>query len=436
MNCSQCEWTRPDGCEMPGVCGKDPDLNSIQETILYGVKGVSAYATHAREAGYVDPDVDATVHEALYSTLTNVDFSTESTLETALDVGEAAVDVMELLDDAHTEELGTPQPTEVPQNDVEGHSILVTGHDLFMLEQLLEQSKDEGVNVYTHSEMLPAHGYPELAKYDHLKGNVGGAWHDQRRLFEEFPGAILGTSNCLQPPTEDAGYRDRFYTAGVTGLEGVTHLEDDFSPLVETAKETPAADWDSDETLSTGFYHETVLDMAPQIVEAVENGDLRHFFVIAGCDAPTQGRSYYTELAEQVPEDCLVITMGCGKFRLNDLEYGTVPGTDIPRLVDLGQCNNSYSAIKIATALADAFDCGVNDLPLSIVLSWFEQKAVAILLGLLHLGIEDIRLGPSLPEWLTEDVIGILNAEYGLQPIGEPSSDLDRMLGEMPAAAD
>ncbi|MFT4890944.1 MAG: hydroxylamine reductase, partial [Halobacteriales archaeon] len=259
MNCSQCEWTRPDGCEMPGVCGKDPDLNSIQETILYGVKGVSAYATHAREAGYVDPDVDATVHEALYSTLTNVDFSTESTLETALDVGEAAVDVMELLDDAHTEELGTPRPTEVPQNDVEGHSILVTGHDLFMLEQLLEQSKDEGVNVYTHSEMLPAHGYPELAKYDHLKGNVGGAWHDQRRLFEEFPGAILGTSNCLQPPTEDAGYVDRFYTAGVTALEGVQHLENDFSPLVETAKETPKANWDSDETLSTGFYHETVL---------------------------------------------------------------------------------------------------------------------------------------------------------------------------------
>jgi hydroxylamine reductase len=436
MNCSQCEWTRPDGCEMPGVCGKDPDLNSIQETILYGVKGVSAYATHAREAGYVDPDVDATVHEALYSTLTNVDFSTESTLETALDVGEAAVDVMELLDDAHTEELGTPRPTEVPQNDVEGHSILVTGHDLFMLEQLLEQSKDEGVNVYTHSEMLPAHGYPELAKYDHLKGNVGGAWHDQRRLFEEFPGAILGTSNCLQPPTEDAGYVDRFYTAGVTALEGVQHLENDFSPLVETAKETPKANWDSDETLSTGFYHETVLDMAPQIVEAVEDGDLRHFFVIAGCDAPTQGRSYYTELAEQVPEDCLVITMGCGKFRLNDLEYGTVPGTDIPRLVDLGQCNNSYSAIKIATALADAFDCGVNDLPLSIVLSWFEQKAVAILLGLLHLGIEDIRLGPSLPEWLTEDVIGILNAEYGLQPIGQPSSDLERMLGGTPAAAD
>ncbi|MFT4890575.1 MAG: hydroxylamine reductase, partial [Halobacteriales archaeon] len=219
-------------------------------------------------------------------------------------------------------------------------------------------------------------------------------------------------------------------------LEGVQHLENDFSPLVETAKETPKANWDSDETLSTGFYHETVLDMAPQIVEAVEDGDLRHFFVIAGCDAPTQGRSYYTELAEQVPEDCLVITMGCGKFRLNDLEYGTVPGTDIPRLVDLGQCNNSYSAIKIATALADAFDCGVNDLPLSIVLSWFEQKAVAILLGLLHLGIEDIRLGPSLPEWLTEDVIGILNAEYGLQPIGQPSSDLERMLGGTPAAAD
>jgi hydroxylamine reductase len=421
---------------MPGVCGKDPDLNSLQETILYGVKGIAAYATHAREAGYVDPEVDGAVHEALYSTLTNVNFSTEQTLERALDVGEAAVDVMELLDRAHTEELGTPQPTEVPQNDLDGKSILVTGHDLFMLERLLEQSEGEGVTVYTHSEMLPAHGYPELAKYDHLKGNLGGAWYDQTQLFEEFPGAILGTSNCVRPPADDADYADRFYTAGVTGLEGVTHLADDFTPVIETAKSQPAANWDSDETLATGFYHETVLDLAPAIVDAVEDGDLRHFFVIAGCDAPTQGRTYYTDLADRVPEDCLVITMGCGKFRLNDLEYGTVPGTDIPRLVDLGQCNNSISAVKIATALADVFDCGVNDLPLSIVLSWFEQKAVAILLALLHLGVEDVRLGPTIPEWLTDDVVEILNAEFGLRPIDEPAADLERMLGETPVAAD
>jgi hydroxylamine reductase len=433
MFCHQCEQTPDGGCTTVGVCGKDPDVNSLHDIITYGVRGISAYATQARELGYSDPEVDAIVQRALYSTLTNVNFDLGETVEQALEVGEGAIRVMELLDEAHTETLGVPEPVEVPQNRVDGQAILVTGHDLYELKHLLEQTEGEDINVYTHSEMLPAHGYPELAKYDHLAGNVGGAWFDQRELFEEFPGAIVGTSNCVMPIR--SGYEDRFYTTGVTGLDGATQVTDhDFTPVVERAKELPAADWESDETLSTGFHHETVLDLAPQIVEAVENGDIRHFFVIAGCDGPTPGRDYYRELAGSVPEDCVVMTTSCGKFRFNDLEYGTVPGTEIPRFVDLGQCNNSISTIKIATALADAFDCDVNELPVSIVLSWFEQKAVAILLGLFSLGVEDVYLGPTLPEFVTPDVAELLADEFGLTPTGDPQADLREMLGEPPQA--
>ncbi|ELY66416.1 hydroxylamine reductase [Natronococcus jeotgali] len=435
MDCNQCEQTPEGGCTVRGVCGKEPDINGLQELVIYGLKGISAYATHARDMGYRDPDVDALVHEALYSTLTNVNFDRDDHVDLAMRAGEAAVDVMELLDEAHTTELGVPEPTEVPQNAVEGHSILVTGHDLYGLKQLLEQTAEEPINVYTHSEMLPAHGYPELARFDHLKGNVGGAWHDQRLLFQEFPGAIVGTTNCVQPPKEE--YRDRFFTTGLTGLEDVEALEGyDFEPVIETATSLPAVDWESDETVTTGFHHEPVLDQLDEIVDAVESGKLRRFFVVAGCDGPTPGRDYYRELVKQIPDDCVVLTTSCGKFRFNDLEMGTVPGTDIPRYVDLGQCNNSISTVKIAGALAEAFDCGVNDLPLSVVLSWFEQKAIAVLLGLLHLGVEDVRLGPTVPEFLTESNVELLHEEFGLQPIGEPEADLREMLGEpTPGAA-
>ncbi|MDG5760580.1 hydroxylamine reductase [Natronococcus sp. A-GB1] len=434
MDCNQCEQTPEGGCTVRGVCGKEPDINGLQELVVYGLKGISAYATHARDMGYRDPDVDALVHEALYSTLTNVNFSTEDHVDLAMRSGKAAVDVMELLDEAHTTELGVPEPTEVPQNAVEGKSILVTGHDLYGLKQLLEQTEDEPINVYTHSEMLPAHGYPELAAFDHLKGNVGGAWHDQRLLFADFPGAIVGTTNCVQPPREE--YRDRFFTTGLTGLEGVEAIDDyEFGPVIERANELPAVDWESDETVMTGFHHEPVLDQVDEIVDAVESGKLRRFFVVAGCDGPTPGRDYYRELVKGIPDDCVVLTTSCGKFRFSDLEMGTVPGTEIPRYIDLGQCNNSISTVKIAGALAEAFDCGVNDLPLSVVLSWFEQKAIAVLLGLLYLGVEDIRLGPTVPEFLTESNVELLHEEFGLRPIGEPESDLRAMLGE-PAAGD
>ncbi|OIB59323.1 hydroxylamine reductase [Natrialba sp. SSL1] len=436
MDCNQCEQTPDGGCTTVGVCGKEPDLNGMQELVVYGLKGISAYATHARDMGYYDRGVDGFVHEALYSTLTNVNFSMDDHVDLAMRAGDAAVDVMELLDEAHTQELGVPEPTEVPQNNVEGKSILITGHDLYGLKQLLEQLEDvdEEINVYTHSEMLPAHGYPELETYDSLQGNIGGAWHDQRILFADFPGAIIGTTNCVQPPREE--YRDRFFTTGLAGLEGVESIDDyDFEPVIETAKSLPAADWEQDGTVTTGFHHEPVLGQLDEIVDAVESGKLRHFFVVAGCDGPTPGRDYYRELVKEIPEDCVVMTTSCGKFRFNDLEMGTVPGTDIPRYVDLGQCNNSISTVKIALELADAFDCAVNELPLNVVLSWFEQKAIAVLLGLLSLGVEDIRLGPTVPEFLTPDIVELLNAEFGLQPIGEPKGDLREMLDEPVSAA-
>ncbi|WP_440764800.1 hydroxylamine reductase [Natronorubrum sp. DTA7] len=437
MNCNQCEQTPEGGCTTVGVCGKEPDLNGLQELVIYGLKGISAYATHARDMGYRDDGVDGFVHEALYSTLTNVNFDMDDHVDLAMRAGDAAVDVMELLDEAHTRELGVPEPTEVAQNNVDGKSILITGHDLYGLKQLLEQleDEDEDISVYTHSEMLPAHGYPELAKYDSLGGNVGGAWHDQRILFADFPGAIVGTTNCVQPPRE--AYRDRFFTTGLAGLEGVESIDGyDFEPVIEKAKSLPEADWEQDGTVTTGYHHEPVLDRVDEIADAVQSGKLRQFFVVAGCDGPTPGRDYYRELVKLVPDDCVVLTTSCGKFRFNDLEMGTVPGTDIPRYIDLGQCNNSISTVKIAAELADAFNCEVNELPLSVVLSWFEQKAIAVLLGLLSLGVEDIRLGPTVPDFLTPEIVELLNAEFGLQPIDEPEADLAAMLGEpVPTAA-
>ncbi|WP_078809543.1 hydroxylamine reductase [Selenihalanaerobacter shriftii] len=428
MFCYQCEQTPSGGCTKVGVCGKNEDIASLQDTVIFGLKGVAAYANHARELGYTDPEVNATLEKGLYSTLTNVNFNLEEHIDLALEVGEATVKVMDLLDKAHTDGLGTPEPVEVSQNQAEGKCILVTGHNLHALKELLEQSEGKGVNIYTHSEMLPAHGYPELNKYDHLKGNLGKSWTDQRKLFEEFPGAILGTTNCVMPIR--GGYADRFFSYDLTGLEGVTKIEDDdFTPLIERALELPEGNMNSDETLTTGFHHETVLNIAPEIIDAVKEGKISRFFVIAGCDAPGSGGEYYRELATSLPEDCVILTTSCGKFRFNDVDYGTVPGTDIPRYIDLGQCNNSGSAVKIAVALAEAFDCGVNDLPLSIVLSWFEQKAVSILLGLFSLGVKDIYVGPKPPEFLSGNVVGVLQDNFNLQLTGDPQEDLKKMLG-------
>ncbi|QCX34811.1 hydroxylamine reductase [Caloramator sp. E03] len=430
MFCYQCEQTPKGGCTKFGVCGKNPTIASLQDTIILGLKGVAAYAVHARQMGYTDPEVDAITHEALYTTLTNVNFNLEDHINMALKVGKATVKVMELLDKAHTDKLGIPTPVVVSEDKVEGNCILVTGHNLYALEKLLEQTEGKGINVYTHSEMFPAHGYPHLKKFSHLKGNVGKAWYDQRKVFEEFPGAILVTTNCVMPIL-NGNYKDRIYTYDVIGLEEVTKIEnDDFTPIIEKALSLPKANIESDKTLITGFHHSTVLSIAPEIIDAVKTGKIRRFFTIAGCDAPTKGRDYYRELATSLPKDCVLLTTSCGKFRFNDVDYGTVPGTNIPRYIDLGQCNNSISAVKIALALAEAFNCTVNDLPLTIVLSWFEQKAVAILLGLFSLNVKNIYIGPKAPEFLSPQVVDVLVKTFNLNLIsGDAKADLAKMLG-------
>ncbi|MCG7315942.1 hydroxylamine reductase [Brevibacillus laterosporus] len=428
MFCYQCEQTPSGGCKVIGVCGKTEELASIQDTIVFALKGIAAYATHARQLGYIDSEVDGITQEALYFTLTNVNFNLDDHLKMAMKVGQAAIKVMELLDKAHTEHFGVPQPVTVSQNKIEGKCIVVTGHNLFALEELLKQTEGRGINIFTHSEMLPAHGYPALKKYPHLKGNIGKAWFDQRRLFEEFPGAILATTNCVMPIK--GSYADRFYSYDVAGLEGVTKIEnDDFSPLIEKALSLPEANIESDQTLITGYHHETVLGLAPEIIDAVKAGKIKRFFVIAGCDAPGKGGEYYRELATSLPKETVILTTSCGKFRFNDVDFGTVPGTDIPRYIDLGQCNNSVSTIKIAAALADAFGCEVNDLPVSIVLSWFEQKAVAILLGLFSLGIKDIRIGPKLPEFIQPGVLTVLQDLFNVKLIGHAQEDMKQMMG-------
>jgi hydroxylamine reductase len=427
MFCHQCEQTPTGGCNVVGVCGKDETIASLQDTIVFGLKGIAAYRTHANQLGYTDPFVDATTHEALYMTLTNANFNVQEHIDMAMRVGRAAVRIMEVLDEAHTKRLGIPQPVRVSQNKIEGKAIVVTGHNLFALEQLLKQTEGKGINIYTHSEMLPAHGYPELKKYPHLKGNIGKAWYDQRRLFEKFPGAILATTNCVMPIK--GSYADRMFSYEVAGLENVQKIEnDDFTPLIERALELPEANIDSDETLLTGFHHETVLGLAPEVIAAVKEGKIKRFFVIAGCDAPGNGGEYYRELATSLPPETVILTTSCGKFRFNDVDYGVVPGTNIPRYIDLGQCNNSISTVKIALALSEAIDCPVNELPVSIVLSWFEQKAVAILLGLFSLGIQDVRIGPKPPEFISEGVLKVLQEKFNLKLIGNAQEDMEAML--------
>ncbi|MFB6364173.1 hydroxylamine reductase [Paenibacillus elgii] len=427
MFCYQCEQTPTGGCKVIGVCGKDETIASLQDTMIFALKGIAAYATHARQLGYSDPEVDRITHEALYMTLTNSNFNLQEHIDMAMKVGSAAVRIMDVLDRALTTHFGIPQPVAVPQNSIEGHAIVVTGHNLYALEELLKQTEGKGINIYTHSEMLPAHGYPKLKQYSHLKGNIGKAWYDQRRLFEKFPGAILATTNCVMPIK--GTYADRFFSYDIAGLEGVTKIvNDDFTPLIEKALALPEARIESDQTLMTGYHHETVIGLAPEIIQAVKAGKIKRFFVIAGCDAPGNGGEYYRELATSLPNDTVILTTSCGKFRFNDVDYGTVADTGIPRYIDLGQCNNSGSTVKIALALADAFGCSVNDLPVSIVLSWFEQKAVAILLGLFSLGIKDIRIGPKPPEFINPGVMNVLVDTFGLKLIGNAQDDMNEML--------
>ena len=429
MFCYQCEQTaQGTGCTKSGVCGKDQDIQSLQDILLFGLKGMAAYAYHARELGARDESVDAFMHEALFETVTNVSFNLEQHLQLVLKCGEMNLKVMELLDKAHTEKFGNPAPTEVETGTRKGPGILVTGHDLLVLYKLLQQTEGTGINVYTHSEMLPAHGYPELKKFKHLAGNYGGAWQEQKREVNDFSGAILATTNCVLIPPKGT-YLDRLFTAGITGIPGATHLQgDDFGSLIDKAKSLPALAHAPQKKIMTGFHHTAILGLAGKIVDAVRAKKIRHFFLIGGCDGAKPGRNYYTEFAEKVPKDCIILTLACGKYRFNKMDFGEIEG--IPRLLDLGQCNNAYSAIQVALALSKAFNCSVNDLPLSLVLSWFEQKAVAILLTLLYLGVKNIRLGPSLPAFVSPNILKALQDKFAIKPITTPDKDLAEILKE------
>lgn len=419
MYCDQCEQTSEGvACTTKGICGKDADMESLQKILLYGLKGMAAYKHHARRLGKTDPEVDAFMEDALFATVTNVNFDLASLLDLVLECGRMNLKTMELLNDGHVEMFGQPSPVEVKEGIQEGPGILVTGHDMVDLRDLLEQTQGTGIKVYTHGEMLPAHMYPGLRKYPHLAGHYGGAWQKQRVEFEDFGGPILATTNCVQIPTPGLNtYLDRFYTARVTAVPGAHNIKtNDFSAVIAKAKEIGNLQPTPLKTSTIGFHHSVILGLADKVVDAVKAGAIKRFFVIGGCDGAERGRNYFTKYAEALPDDAVILTLGCGKYRIRDHEYGDIGG--IPRLLDMGQCNDAYGAIQVALALSKAFNCGVNDLPLTLVISWFEQKAVAVLLTLLHLGVKGIKLGPAMPAFVTPNVYAILKEKFDLQPIG------------------
>ena len=402
------------------------DILSLKHTLLFGLKGVAAYADHAQILGQEDTAVYAFVHEAMAS-LADEKIGLEAALALVLKCGEVNLRTMELLDAANTGAYGHPVPTAVSLGAKKGKAILVSGHDLKDLAELLRQTEGKGINIYTHGEMLPCHGYPGLKKYSHLSGHYGTAWQNQAKEFAEFPGAILMTTNCIQRP--QPAYKDNLFTTGLVGWPDVAHIAgNDFSPVIRRALELPGFTEDkAGKSVMVGFARNAVLGVADKVIEAVKGKQIRHFFLVAGCDGAKPGRNYYTNFVEQVPEDCIVLTLACGKFRFFDKDLGNIGG--IPRLLDVGQCNDAYSAIQIAVALSKAFGVGVNELPLSMILSWYEQKAAAILLTLLALGIKDIRLGPSLPAFVTPGVLDVLVKNFGIKPITTPEADLKAILG-------
>jgi len=423
----------PDGLAKQGesfglknLANADPDITSLMHTLLFGLKGVAAYAYHAQLLGKEDDEVYAYTHEALRAILEN-SLSLNEWLSMVLKCGEINLKAMEILDAANTDAYGHPVPTKVPLGAKKGKAILVSGHDLKDLDEILQQTDGKGIYVYTHGEMLPAHGYPNLKKYGHFYGHYGTAWQNQHKEFSEFPGAILMTTNCIQKPLDS--YKDNIFTTGTVGWPGVRHISDgNFKPVIEKALSMPGFDNDENgRSVMVGFARNTVMSVAGKVIEAVKSGQIRHFFLVAGCDGAKPGRNYYTEFVEKVPKDCIVLTLACGKFRFFDKDLGDIGG--IPRLHDIGQCNDAYSAIQIAVALSKAFNVGVNELPLSLVLSWYEQKAVAILLTLLYLGIKNMRLGPTLPAFITPNILDVLVKTYDIKPISTPEADLKEILG-------
>jgi hydroxylamine reductase len=428
MFCYQCSQTAGGtGCTIKGVCGKEATVARLQDNLLFAIKGISAYLYHARELGYTDPEVDAFIERGFFSTLTNVNFDPQEFLNLAERAGEMNIKTMQLLKKAHIETFGEPTPTMVRTGTVKGHGILVTGHDLHSLHMLLEQVEGTDVFVYTHSEMLPAHGYPGLHKYKNLAGNLGKAWFDQKKLFAQYPMALLGTSNCFLPPREE--YKDRMFTTGPVYLPGAKHIEGyDYSEVIAKARSLPELpDAPGEYVLTTGFSTSVLLSHAGKIKQLVGQGKIRRFFLVGGCDAPLKKSDYYREFVQKLPKDTVVLTLACGKFRFNDLDLGDIEG--IPRLIDLGQCNDAIVALEVAQALAGLFGVGVNELPLTLVVSWMEQKAVAILWSLLALGIRGIYLGPIVPGWINADMLKILVEKYDIRMISTPDEDIKKMMG-------
>ena len=418
--------------DMKNLWNADEDIRSLKSLILFGLRGMAAYAYHAMVLGYTDDAVNAFFYEGLRAVGDTL--SMEQLLPVVLKVGEINLKCMALLDQANTETYGNPEPTSVPLTVEKGPFIVITGHDLKDLELLLQQTEGKGINIYTNGEMLPAHAYPKLKAYPHLKGNFGTAWHNQQKEFTDIPAPILFTTNCLMPPK--ASYADRVFTTEVVSYPGVTHIgeDKDFTPVIEKAlalggyvEDTTFTGINGGSAVTTGFGHNAVLSVADKVIDAVKGGSLRHIFLVGGCDGMRTGRSYYTDFVKQTPADTAILTLACGKYRFNDLDLGTIGG--LPRIMDMGQCNDAYSAIKVAVALADAFGCGVNDLPLTLVLSWYEQKAVCILLTLLHLGMKNIYLGPTLPAFLSPNVLNFLVENYNIHPTSTPEADMAHILG-------
>ena len=431
FNCTSA-CTNNSNYDMQLLWTANEDIRSLKSLILFGIRGMAAYAYHAAMLDYVDEDVNKFFYKALIAI--GMDWGMDELLPIVMEVGEINLKCMALLDKANTETYGNPVPTEVPLTVEKGPFIIISGHDLYDLKQLLEQTKDKGINIYTHGEMLPAHAYPELKKYPHLKGNFGTAWQNQQKEFADVPAPILFTTNCLMPPKES--YADRVFTTDIVSYPEIIHVgeDKDFTPVINKALELGGYPTDMHFTginggdrVMTGFAHNAVLSVADKVIEAIKAGDIKHFFLVGGCDGARGGRNYYTEFVKQTPADSIILTLACGKYRFNDLNLGTIGG--LPRLMDMGQCNDAYSAIKVAVALAEAFECGVNDLPLSMVLSWYEQKAVCILLTLLHLGIKNILLGPSLPAFVSPNVLKFLVENYNIAPISTPEEDLKKILG-------
>ena len=433
-NCAACASPcgRTDEYDMNLLWEADEDIRSLKSLIIFGLRGMAAYAYHAMVLGYTDEEVNSFFYEGLFAV--GEDWGMEELLPIVMKVGQVNLKCMALLDKANTETYGHPVPTTVPLTVEKGPFVVITGHDLKDLQLLLEQTEGKGINIYTHGEMLPAHAYPALKKYAHLKGNFGTAWQNQQREFAGLPAPILFTTNCLMPPKDS--YADRVFTTEVVSFPGMTHIGEgkDFTPVIEKALELGGFETDrtfpginGGESITTGFGHNTVLSVADTLIGAVKAGTLKHIFLVGGCDGARAGRNYYTEFVKQTPADTAVLTLACGKYRFNDLDLGTIGG--LPRLMDMGQCNDAYSAIKVAVALAEAFGCGVNDLPLTLVLSWYEQKAVGILLTLLHLGIKNIYLGPTLPAFLSANVAAYLVKNFDIHPTTTPEQDLKAIMG-------